>query len=596
MELTPRPYQIECLEALAAQRAAGDAGAAQQLVVLPTGSGKTIVAAIDMRRVVEATGRGAIFLAHRDELIRQPEEKIPYAWPDVEIGVVQGMSGRFEFGKPVTLASVQTVSRWSRLEQLVEAQCYSILYVDEAHHAPADTYRRVMDVLRHFNPELIVVGLTATPVRADATAMATAGFTSIAYSKSILDLMRDGYLADIRMLRVDMDVDLDGVHTQAGDLNNSELRDLLAQPPVMAEMVDAWKANCGERTLCFAVDVEHAERLAATFRARGVSAEMVCGETPVDERRDRIERFQRGGFDVLANVGIASEGYDDPTLPAIMLARPTKSQTLYIQMAGRGTRLAPGKERMTLLDFAYNTSRHSIVQLPHLFGFDDLEPRRLGRRTFLDEEPAEHLWDIPSILALVREATEVDATRPPPRAGLHWVKTRYGHGLDIGRDQGFLTIRSAPEQPTRFQVWHHRPRPGHRLHDAILLTREPMLYEWAFGLAEDAVRNMLSSRKADRFVGRDATWRDAPASDKQVELIEKLGLVSTQGDLYAGARAASLTKGEAAEILTRWSIERELEPATRKQLRFIERLGGLAHPDLTKREAMELITSLKGEA
>ena len=164
--IKPRDYQQEALDALERGRLAGQQ---RQLVALPTGSGKTIVGALDIHRVVQQTGKGALFIAHRDELITQPAKKIPLVWEDVEIGRVKAQDN--ELGRQVTVASVQTIQRDQRLAQLVEAQDYSLLYVDEAHHATAKSYRKIIDTLSAANPDMIVVGLTATPVRSDATRM-----------------------------------------------------------------------------------------------------------------------------------------------------------------------------------------------------------------------------------------------------------------------------------------------------------------------------------------------------------------------------------------------------------------------------------------
>jgi len=381
-------------------------------------------------------------MAHRDELITQPAKKIPLVWEDATIGRVKAQDN--ELGRQITVASVQTVHREKRLAQLVEAQEYSLLYVDEAHHATADSYRKVIDALSAANPNMIVVGLTATPVRSDATRMNQV-FSEVTYHKSMLDLIEAGYLSDIQLRQVPLKVSIDGIPKQGGDLKASEVRRVLSREDIMVSMIDAWKAHAApRRTIAFAIDVAHAKHLAQVFTARGVKASYIHGEMDMAERRSRLASFQAGEIDVLANVGILVEGFDDePTgdagpLECIMLSRPTLSQSLYIQCVGRGTRLAPLKDNCLVLDFAYNSSRHHIVQLPHLFGMDEMPALRAKKDKEEGEPEPKH---IPSILAAVKEAREVDIRKPPPRAGLRWAKTDHGFALAIGAEHGYILIR-----------------------------------------------------------------------------------------------------------------------------------------------------------
>ena len=621
--IKPRDYQIEALQALKEGR---QHGALRQLVALPTGAGKTIVAAYDIRRVVRATGKGAIFMAHRDELITQPAQKLPLVWEDVEIGRVKAESN--QLGRQVTVASVQTIQHPKRLQQLVESQPYSILYIDEAHHATADSYKRVIKGLTDANPYLVIVGLTATPVRADGTRMSEV-FSEITYQRTMLDLIEAGYLSDLELQQVPLDVSLDGIPRTDGDLKPSEVRRVMLMPEIMSSMVEAWKTHAGHRrTIAFAVDVEHAQQLAALFVARGVKASVIYGDMATEIRHKRLQDFQAGKLEVLVNCQILVEGFDDialqdaPPLSCIMLARPTLSQSLYIQQIGRGLRPSPDKESCLVLDFAYNSSRHHIVQLPHLFGMEEL-PKLLGGKK---KNPLAVQKHIPSIIAAVNEARKVDFRQPPPRAGFRWAKSDYGFALSMSGSFGFMLIRPVDEASTEFNVFHIEP-PQEDLdaqHEAAKaqedfkltspdspatqgtkkkrmykseeyvehrLTSKPLSFEWAFGLAEDTCRELYETRSRGRkmakstILDREADWLAKPPTDQQVKALARVGKTPTN-------------RGEATNMITCMIIERivrDRTPATAKQLKFLRWKKVEFKKGLTKGEATRLIARAKAD-
>lgn len=621
--IKPRDYQIEALEALKQGRLKG---AKRQLVALPTGSGKTIVAAYDIKRVVKHTGVGAIFMAHRDELITQPADKIPLVWEDATIGRVKAESN--QLGRQVTIASVQTIQGEKRLQQLIDAQPYSLLYVDEAHHSTAATYKRIIDGLTEANPNLVVVGLTATPVRADGTRMDLV-FKEITYQRTMLDLIEAGYLSDLELQQIPLNVSIDGIPRTDGDLKPSEVRRIVTKPEIMVSMVQAWKDNASpRRTVAFAVDVEHAQQLVATFVAHGVKAAIIFGDMPMQERRKRLIDFQSGKLQVLVNVAVLSEGWDDialhdaPPLSCIMLARPTLSQSLYIQQVGRGVRPSPDKENCLILDFAYNSTRHHIVQLPHLFGMEEL-PKPGMKKKATGELPLKH---IPSILAAVQEARKIDFRQPPPRAGFRWAKSEYGFALSMSGAYGFMVIRPVDEKSTEFNVFHLEP-PQEDLdakHEAAKaekpsdqgslfsqdapqqtapkkhvykseeyiehrLTSKPLSFEWAFGLAEDACRELYETRATGRkmtkqtILDRNADWLALPPTEPQIKVLSRQGKTPKN-------------RGEATNMITCMIVERIIRdriPATKKQIGWLRWKKIPFEKGLTKGAATRLIAQSK---
>jgi superfamily II DNA or RNA helicase len=600
MQIKLRDYQEECLAALEAGRKKGEQ---RQLVALPTGSGKTIVAAADMQRVVTTHLGGALFMAHRDELINQAAEKTRFVWADADIGRVKAADN--ELGHRITVASVQTIQRDKRLEQIVEAGPYSILYIDEAHHAAADTYVKIIERLSEANPDMLIVGLTATPVRADATKMSTV-FSDVTFQKSMLDLIEAGYLADIALKVVDLDVSIDGIRKSHGDLKPSDVRKVLCEPSIMASMVDSWKNEAGNRrTLAFAVDVEHARQLSQMFESRGVSAEFIHGEMPLEERRRILSRFQAGKFSVLVNCMILTEGFDDIStgdrpLECVCLCRPTLSQSLYIQQVGRGTRPAPGKDNLLVLDFAYNSERHHLVQLPHLFGLEALPALKAKPK---EEEDDPEVKELPSIIAAIREARAVDVKQPPPRAGFRWAKCEHGFALSLGAEHGFILIRPHDEDERSYHVWHFEPQFDDSQEDLDdskrkkwaddyiehQLTTDPMPFEWAFGLAEDATRELHEARsqgrtmKKSKFLDREAEWLALPPTEAQLRVLRR-------------AKQQPTTRGEATDMITAMIVERIIRgraPATAKQLGYL-RYHKLDIPSrCTKQQASRLISEHK---
>jgi len=621
--IKPRDYQIEALNALKEGRLRG---ARRQLVALPTGSGKTIVAAYDIKRVAKGTGLGTIFIAHRDELIQQPAQKIPMVWEDAKIGRVKAEAN--QLGLPVTIASVQTIQNPKRLQQLVDAQPYALLYIDEAHHATADSYKRIINGLTEANPDICIVGLTATPVRADGTRMATV-FNEVTYQRTMLDLIESGYLSDLELEQVPLNVSIDGVPKSDGDLKPSEVRRILTKPEIMSSMVAAWKANASpRRTIAFTVDVEHAHQLSATFKASGVKAEVIFGDMPTELRRQRLIDFQSGKLEVLVNCQILTEGFDDialedaPPLSCIMLARPTLSQSLYIQQLGRGLRPSPDKENCLVLDFAYNSSRHHIVQLPHLFGMEEL-PKLGAKKKATGEIQEKH---IPSILAAVQEARKVDFRQPPPRAGFRWAKSEYGFALSMSGSFGFMVIRPTDDSSAEFNVFHIEP-PQEDMdtqHEAAKngqqdfhleapnapqpqapskkkkiyrseeykehkLTSKPLSFEWAFGLAEDSCRELYETRSKGRkmakqtILDREADWLAMPPTEQQLKVLARQG-------------KKPKSRGEATNMITCMIVERIIRdrtPATQKQIGYLRWKKIQFQKGITKGEATRLIAEDK---
>jgi len=364
-----RPYQEEAVSN--AIRELDDVRST--LIVMPTGSGKTKV----MTEIARRRGQDKILvLAHRDELLQQARERFAR-----DCGERVGLDKAEDFAadERIVVGSIQTVSMPARLERF-SPQRFDTIMVDEAHHAPATTYRKVLDYFGNAK----IVGVTATPDRADEKAMGQI-FDSVAFLYEIEDAIRDGWLCDVRCSRIEIaGLDLSSVKTTAGDLNQGDLDNVMAIEEVLLGVADATIREAGDRrTLLFTTSVANADRLAEIMnRHREGCAMAVNGKTELDERRGILKAHQAGDYQFLVNCAITTEGYDDPAISCVAIARPTKSRALYTQCAGRGLRIYPGKKDCLLLDFCGNSGRHKLASALDVLG---------GKYTEEEEELAQEL-------------------------------------------------------------------------------------------------------------------------------------------------------------------------------------------------------------
>jgi superfamily II DNA or RNA helicase len=344
-----RPYQEQALAAIAAEF---DAGRRSTLLVLPTGTGKTVVFAEAARRICDA-GHRTLVLAHRNELLEQAVSKLEAigVWAQLERGTSRAG------GADVVVASVQTMHA-KRLQRFAR-DAFGLVVVDEAHHAMAGTYRAVLE---HF-ASAHVLGVTATPDRSDGEALGKL-FESVAYRYELRAAIRDQWLSPIRARRIEVDgLDVSKVHTRAGDLAANELAEIMLAEQVLHGIAAPLVERAGDRrTICFTVDVATAHALADVVnRYKPDSARAVDGSASDLERRTVLHEFRLGKFQFLVNCALFTEGFDEPTISCVAMCRPTKSRALFTQCIGRGTRLAPGKADCLVLDFAGNAGRHRLV-------------------------------------------------------------------------------------------------------------------------------------------------------------------------------------------------------------------------------------------
>jgi len=532
---TLRPYQQAAIAAIQERLAKGHR---RLLVAHPTGTGKTVVLA-SLPQALGLRGRWLV-LAHREELLEQAKGKFEAANPGLIVAIEQ--AGRRAYDAEVVVASVQTLQR-ARLAALDPADFAGVI-CDEAHHAVAPSYRAIFDHLRLFEDGCArpLLGFTATPMRGDQVGL-SAVFEAIAHEMTLRQAIGDGWLVPICGQRIDTSVDLSEVKVRAGEFVTAELAEAVDTDERNGLIVKGYKDLApGRRAIAFCVDVAHARHVAEAFVAAGMRADSVSGETPKDERRAMLDRFHAGSLDVLSNCNVLTEGFDEPAVDCILMARPTKSSLLYTQMLGRGTRLAPSKADLQVLDFADNSARHSLVSTASLFGL----PASLalkGKRVLdvaKEVEAAQRsmpwldLSGLTSVDELKYVATRINffSSKPPEAIAkttrFTWMPTADGgYRLPLpGPDREVLEV-----MPTRLDTWQLR-RKG----------KNGLKVECERASLDDAIRfgDALVPQDASILVDSRAAWRRTPASDKQVALLRKLGVQVP----------AQVTKGQAAQIIT----------------------------------------------
>ena len=346
--LSLRPYQEEARKAVHAE---WDAGRDKTLLVLPTGSGKTIVFSAITEDEVRG-GKRVLILAHRGELIEQAADKLLKTTGlacSVE-KAEESCIGRFE---RVTVGSVQSLMRPERLERF-RRDYFGRIIIDEAHHALSDGYQRVLE---HFSGAK-VLGVTATPDRGDMRNLGQY-FDSLAYEYTLPRAIREGYLCPIRAMTIPLKLDLTGVSVRNGDFRAEEVGSAL--DPYLEQIADEMSRVCmGRKTVVFLPLIATSQKFCEMLLKRGFAAAEVNGQSP--DRQQILADFDAGRYNVLCNSMLLTEGWDCPTVDCIVVLRPTKVRGLYSQMIGRGTRIAPGKDHLLLLDFLWLTERHELCR------------------------------------------------------------------------------------------------------------------------------------------------------------------------------------------------------------------------------------------
>lgn len=567
MVIAPRDYQDECLTAI---RDAFDGGVWSQAIVLPTGSGKTVIFALLIARLSDFLDRFPWFrqrvlvIAHRDALIEQAARKIRAANPSLSVEVEKGDQVATPMAD-IVVASMQTLAPrgCARLQQM-NPDRFRIVIVDEAHHVPSTSYQDVLRVLglvppasllpgkgddlhagrervaawrRTVTTDRLLLGFTATAARADAVGLEWT-FQQVVYEKSLRWMIERGYLVPPVGYLVPTDVNLDTVKTLGGDFNVHSLSAICNTPARNRELLAAWAHRAKDRkTIGFTIDIRHARDLADLWRAHGIAAEMVSGELTVDDQRAAQSRFASGATRVLMNAQLLTEGYDEPSIDCVLLAKPTKSHGLFVQMLGRGLRLYDGKRDCLVLDAADNSTRHSLVNLGDIFGlpphFDahgtSIVTAAIEFERLSEDYPGLDLSDASTIEEMQKRVRHIDlwnvrrSAVAAEYASMNWIKDPRGvFHLSVPRLNA-VTNQLETKAGDTLSIAEDTLG-GYRIHLRSAGTVEPL------GMVDDLAGAFA---RAERWVSlyrphvvamkaKDAPWRERLPTTKQLEALARM--------------------------------------------------------------------------
>jgi len=539
----------------------------RQLLVMATGTGKTEVFSHLPEKLKHRLPGQQMVLLHRDELAQQAIKKLQKRNPGK---IVQQEAGAEHCDPAVAdmiVASVQTLGRkgTKRLAKF-NKNTLDKFVVDEAHRSIADSYYNVynhFELLKDKDPRLLL-GVTATPTRGDGEGLGKL-YQKIVYTYSLRQAIEDGFLVDVKGIRVDTEISLDNVKTTMGDFNQDDLAKEVDNPYRNNLVAIAYSEHCvGRQAIGFGVNIQHSCNLANTFKDRGFNAEAVWGADR--DQDDKIQRFREGKIDILFNAQLLVEGFDLATIGCVILAAPTKSGVVFSQRVGRGTRLdlpdgfdnlheyrsymkdlalsTEGlKEDCIILDVCDATTRHSLITLPTLLGL----PSGLNMRG-------------KSLVGTARAIEDMIA--------------KYPH-LDFSTLKDADKVEAFVESVNLFEVkfpseveanseftWHPAYSGGYLLmlpDKDSLRIEENLLTKWvisgnikgkkykgerntmaeAFSAADDLIKKIAP--EALKIVKREAHWHNDPPTPGQLKLLAKL---------FRGKQIpADLTKGAASKLI-----------------------------------------------
>lgn len=532
-----RDYQRACIDAVFDAWAAG---MCRPAVVLPTGAGKTVVFSAlvsewrgwywgnDAPASVHGASR-VIVLVHRDELADQALAKLRAVLPeDVTVGKVKAADN--DVHADVMVCSVQTLNSAKRRDALVGRQHLygkvGLIITDECHHAAAASYQKVYADF----PGALQLGVTATLARGDGVGLGDV-WEDVVYRKSVLWMISEGHLTDVEAKRVDLfDVDLGSVKTSRGDYQAGDLGKALMDADAHLPIAKAYVEHAaGRRGLVFTPTVATAEATADALNAAGVDTAVISGDTPRDERLRTFEDFRTGRVQVLSNCMVLTEGFDAPWAEVAVIARPTQSQPLYVQMVGRVLRPYPGKDKALVLDVVGASASSKLRTLIDLAPGSvqqvrDGETLAEAAETYAEEQNSLVPGSAPTFQMRVKDANLFAGSEHA------WMRTPKGV-LYVNCGEVYVFLWPSQEQPGLWDVctagtkggkWQRTRHTGLDIGSAM-----------AWGEAVSETDAFSFSTK------RDARWRNSTASEKQINYARALGVPSPEG----------MTRGQLSEAI-----------------------------------------------
>lgn len=546
-----REYQSAAIDALLG---GWDQGGQRLAVVLPTGAGKTVVFS-HLIRELRRTRRIArvLVLAHREELLEQAADKIRAVSPHLRVGIVKGSRNDHD-NAHVVVASVQTLS-WQRpcpnqktdadgnklgrcrtcsrcttLPRAEQIKGIQAIIVDEAHHAAASSYKRV---LRHYGGfdegGIPVAGFTATMTR-DKGGLAKV-WERVVYRRDIADMISDGFLVKPHAKQVVVPgMDLDQAKKTAGDFTAKSLAQLMLDADAMGEIAKAYQEYASDRPgIVFCPTVEVAHAMTTSFNDIGIPAATVWGDMPDEERREVLRKLNLGLIQVVVNCMVLTEGFDEPKVSCLVVARPTMNPGLYIQMAGRVLRPAPeaGKTDALILDVTGVTTRHRLASIVDLTG-----KAKKSKNSYMEEEDEEEETEV-KVAAETEMGMEIqkellivggwkDIDLFAEMSDVRWVFSKKGYPFIVSNQRAYFLVPGLEEG-----TYHARV-----IIDGVASKppKDPAVSPLNEARAE---LERIARSKAGDWDNKDAPWRRRKPSEKQAALAVKMGIEVTP-DMKAG--------------------------------------------------------------
>lgn len=539
-----RDYQTDAIQAVF--QAWAD-GMRRPAIVLPTGAGKTVVFSDLIKQFQERTGSRVMVLVHRDELADQALAKIHAVAPHLTVGKVKASVRQVT--ADVMVCSVQTLARGNALKQILindrgtHRPKVGLIITDECHHAAAPSYGKVYDAF----PDALNLGVTATMARGDRLGLGDV-WEEVVYSRSVLWMMSKGYLSPVRAVQVQLQgFDTASVKRSGGDFQAADLGRAMTEAEADKAIPRAYKQHAGDRPgIVFTPTVATAQAVADEMNAAGIPTAVISGETPKEERHRIYDDFRHGRVQVLSNCMVLTEGFDAPWAEVAVIARPTQSAPLYIQMVGRVLRTFPGKADALVIDLvgASSNKLRTLVDLDPTVPLKEVKEGETLEEAALREieEDEAQTPAPPGTIAFDLKHKEVDLFASSSTA---WLTTKAGIPFVPAGDVTVFLFKSL-EDPSLMDVVtlhkHDQHPVRHPVHQRLDMGTA---MAWAEVVAEDI---------GAFSVAKSARWRKSKPSDGQVGVLDRFGVDASKMSRGEASDAISvLFASQALDVYAQWA-------------------------------------------
>lgn len=555
MPFNLRPYQENAVTAVFNEWNKEDVRAT--LLVCATGLGKTIIFS-DIAKKLSDQGKKVLIVAHRGELLEQAREKL-----EASVGLQSSLEkaeSRASLSDSVVVASVQTLFQDHRLEAFPRDH-FDVIIVDEAHHSTASTYTKIFEYFETAK----ILGVTATPDRGDMKTLRDV-YDSLAFEYGMIDGMNDGYLSKMSIQTIPVKIDITNVAMQTGDFAAGELGTVLDF--YLETIADEMTSRCMNRkTLVFLPLVATSKKFCEILNRKGFSAAEVDGQST--DRKEIIEDFERGRYNVLCNSMLLTEGFDSPAIDCVINLRATKSRSLFQQIVGRGTRLCEGKENLLLLDFLWLTKKHDLCRPSQLFT-DNSELADMMTELSEDGEArdAKELEELAREEILARRAEVIRKREEALAKALEDEKRKAAERLAMSKKETkrFGSVRFK-ERKTPLMEYFYDEYDG----------------EFVYATCNDNDLLFLSIGETDlTYFEPKFAWEMKPVTENQLNLIKSFG-VSTECVQF---------RGQAVQIIDTLFKRREAGLCTIKQGKMLSKYGFRHINKWTFEEAGSMISKI----